>query len=115
MLLPSLESDSMNSHGNTKVRDVADYIFWEDALCKSVLNAPSQKQRKGDTTKQGSATDFIDLVLLTNIQDEKTGSRYEIKLLPDLNLDTVKKYLFDLIEIEAKVKQMPMYYKLKNP
>ena len=41
MLLPSLESDSMNSHGNTKVRDVADYIFWEDALCKSVLNAPS--------------------------------------------------------------------------
>jgi|TARA_B110000285_G_C15123335_1_gene618614 hypothetical protein len=53
--------------------------------------------------------------LLTNIQDEKTGSRYEIKLLPDLNLDTVKKYLFDLIEIEAKVKQMPMYYKLKNP
>jgi hypothetical protein len=48
MLLPSLESDSMNSHGNTKVKDVADYIFWEDALCKNVLNAPSQKQRKGD-------------------------------------------------------------------
>tara|TARA_B110000285_G_C15123335_1_gene618613 strand:+ start:2302 stop:2496 length:195 start_codon:yes stop_codon:yes gene_type:complete len=41
MLLPSLESDSMNSHGNTKVRDVADYIFWEDALCKNVLNAPT--------------------------------------------------------------------------
>jgi hypothetical protein len=43
-------------------------------------------------------------VLLTNIQDEKSGSRYEIKLLPDLNLDVVKKYLFDLIEIESKIK-----------
>jgi len=115
MLLPTLESDSMNSHGNTKVRDVAEYIFWEDALCKSIINAPSQKPRKGENTKYGSATDYIDLVLLTNIQDEKSGSRYEIKLLPDLNLDVVKKYLFDLIEIEAKVKQMPMYFKLKNP
>jgi len=115
MLLPNLDSDSMNSHGNTKVRDVADYIFWEDALCKSVMNAPSSKPRKVENTKFCSATDFVDLVLLTNIQDEKSGSRYEIKLIPDLNLDVVKKYLFDLIEIEAKVKQMPMYFKLKNP
>ena len=42
-LLPNLDSDSMNSHGNTKVKDVAEYIFFEDGLNKRVSNAPSQK------------------------------------------------------------------------
>ena len=68
MLLPNLDSDSMNSHGDTKVRDVGNYIFWEDGLCKSVLNVPQKKPRKPENSKvESSASDYIDLVLLTKI------------------------------------------------
>jgi len=104
MLLPSLDSDSMNSHGATKVQDVAEYIFWEDALYKSLTNPPSQKGRRTDNNKNYSANEYIELILMTKIEDVNTRSILQITLAPNLHLDTVKRYLFDLIEIENRVK-----------
>jgi len=33
----------MNSHGNTKVKDVAEYIFFDDGLYENVNGAPPPK------------------------------------------------------------------------
>lgn len=39
--LPPIDQDSMNSQGNAKIQDVADYIFYEDGLYKCVAGAPN--------------------------------------------------------------------------
>ena len=114
-ILPQLEQDSMNSHGNTKVKDVSEYVFYEDGLNKYVRDAPPAKNKRKDDTQYKKASEYLDMVLVTNIPDEKTGSRVEIRLQPDMSLDTVRRYLYDLIEIEGKVKSMPLYYRLKDP
>ena len=74
----------MNSHGNTKVKDVCEYIFFNDKLFEHVIGAPSgdKSQRKGNVQNQ-KATDFLDLVLLTKTIDDKTGEQVKIKLQPE--------------------------------
>jgi hypothetical protein len=109
--LPTLEQESMNSLGNAKIKDVADYIFFEDKLYQHIPGAPTPSNRKGSGKK---AIDFIDILLITNIHDEATGNRKEIYLNPEINLGNTRKYLFDLIDIEGKQKSMPLYYKLKE-
>jgi hypothetical protein len=89
----------MNSQGNAKIKDVADYIFFEDGLYKQIPGAPNpaNRKREGNTKK---AIDFIDLVLVTHIIDEQTEKPKEIILHPDLSLGNCKKYMYDLIDIE---------------
>tara|TARA_B110000914_G_C15393408_1_gene413618 strand:- start:313 stop:840 length:528 start_codon:yes stop_codon:yes gene_type:complete len=115
IVLPQLEQDSMNSHGNTKVKDVSEYVFFKDGLNKYVRDAPPAKNKRKDDVQYKKASEYLDLVLLTNIPDEKTGGRIEIRLQPDMTLDTVRRYLYDLIEIEGKVKSMPLHYRLRDP
>lgn len=103
-VLPNLDLDSMNSHGNTKVRDVSEYIFFDDGLYKYVIGAPPGKSRRKNDEQCKKATDFMDLLLLTNLPDETTGGRIEITLHPDMNLDTVRYYFHDLIDVESKTK-----------
>lgn len=100
----------MNSLGNAKIRDVADYIFFEDKLYQHIPGAPNLANRKNSAKK---AIDFIDIILITQIHDEANGARKEIYLNPEINLGNTRKYLFDLIDIEGKHKSMPLYYKLK--
>jgi hypothetical protein len=45
-ILPCLDQESMNSQGNAKIKDVADYIFFEDGLYKHLPGAPHPSQRK---------------------------------------------------------------------
>jgi hypothetical protein len=104
----------MNSLGNAKIRDVAEYIFFEDGLYKHVPGAPNPANRKKPESNGRRAIDFIDILLVTQFHDEATGNRKEIILNPEINLGNTRKYLFDLIDIEGKQKSMPLYYKLKE-
>jgi hypothetical protein len=104
----------MNSLGNAKIRDVAEYIFFEDGLYKFVPDAPTPATRKKPENAGRRAIDFIDILLITNLHDESSGTRKEIFLNPEINLGNTRKYLFDLIDIEGKQKSMPLYYKLKD-
>ena len=111
--LPALDQESMNSQGNAKIKDVADYIFFEDGLFKHIKGAPTPANRKKpENTKR--AIDYIDLILMTHIMDEETNKPKEIILDPELSLGNCKKYMFDLIDIEGKAKSMPLYYKVKG-
>ena len=40
-VLPPIDQESMNSQGNAKIRDVADYIFFEDGIYKHIEGAPT--------------------------------------------------------------------------
>lgn len=70
----------MNSHGNTKVKDVSEYVFFEDGLNKYVRDAPPSKGKRKDDVQYQKAFEYLDMVLVTNIPDEKTGGRIEILL-----------------------------------
>ena len=72
-ILPNLKLDSMNSHGNTKVKDVAEYIFFDDGLYENVNGAPPPKNQRKSNVVYKKATDYIDICLETEILDGDTG------------------------------------------
>jgi len=91
------------------VKDVAEYIFYEDGLYRYIEGVPKPNERKNAGVKK--AIDFIELVLITNTQEGEAGK--EIILSRDLSLGNIKKYLFDLIDVEGKARSMPLHYRVK--
>ena len=53
----------------------------------------------------------MELLVITNIAEGESAK--EIVLHPDLCLGNIKKYLFDLIDVEGKAKSMPLHYRIK--
>jgi len=111
-LLPVIEQDSMNSHGTAKIKDVIEYLFDSDGLWKYIMGVVNPKKKSPDSPK---ANDVLEMVVVTDIIDEFSGSRKLVKLNPELMLDQVKKYFYDLVDIDGSARQMPLYYSLKNP
>lgn len=89
-IMPHLKLESMNSHGNTKVKDVAEYIFYEDLLCENVNGAPPGKKYREPNVVYKKATEYLNICLDTEIKDESTGENILITLLPELSLEIIR-------------------------
>lgn len=73
-----------------------------------------EKNKLKDYEAQKIATNYLELVLLTNLSDNE-GNRETFILDPDITLAAAKKYLFGLIDIDgSKNKILPLYYRLKD-
>lgn len=103
----------MNCHGSAKIKDVIDYLCHDDGMYKYIVGAPEIKKKRNDDDSR-KATEFVELWLRSEVKDEM-GKNFEFQLNPMINLDTVHKYLFSLIDIEGKAKHMPFYYQIKDP
>lgn len=117
-VLPHLNGDQMNCQGSAKIRDVIEYICNEDGLFKHIDKSklPPRLKRDGEEIPY-HASDFIQLYLLADLKDENgKKQQVEIPISPSLTLETVKKYMYVLIEMNGgEAKYMPMHYTLKDP
>ena len=64
----------MNSHGAAKIRDVLDYLLNEDGLYQYIRGAVNPKAKKTSNEPDKKGCDFINIKLLSNLQDEE-GNR----------------------------------------
>lgn len=69
--LPQLNGDQMNCQGSAKIRDVIEFLCYDDSLFKYIDGAPPiNKKKRADDTPTKSPSDFIELFLLCEIKDE---------------------------------------------